>query len=54
MPKDNDQNDHDKEGKHGEHKGMPKSAPKPGHYPPQKIEHNNGKANQSKQPIDRT
>jgi hypothetical protein len=43
MPKDNDQNDQDKEGRHGEHEGMPKPAPKPGHYPPQKIEHSEGR-----------
>jgi hypothetical protein len=54
MPKDNDQNDQDKEGKHGEHKGMPKPAPKPGHYPPQKVEHNDGKADQPKQFVERT
>jgi hypothetical protein len=49
MPKDNDQTDQDdKEGKQGEHKGMPKPTPKLGHYPPQTIEHNDGKTDESK------
>jgi hypothetical protein len=49
MPKENDQNDEDKKGKHGEHKGMQKAATKPGHYPPQKIKRNDVETDQSKQ-----
>jgi hypothetical protein len=50
MPKDNDQNDQDKESKHREQNAMQKPAPNPGHYPPQKIEQNDGRTDQSKQP----
>jgi hypothetical protein len=49
MPTDNDQTDQDKEGKHREQNAMQKSAPNPGHYPPQKIEQNDGRTDQSKQ-----
>jgi hypothetical protein len=40
MPKENDLEDQqDQSGKQGGQKGTPKPEPKPGHYPPQKIKH---------------
>jgi hypothetical protein len=40
MPKENDlDGQQDQGGKHGGQKDMPKPEPKPGHYPPQKVKH---------------
>jgi hypothetical protein len=50
MPKENDlEGQQDQGGKHGGQKGMPKPEPKPGHYPPQKVKHDeDGKTDKSK------
>jgi len=50
MPKENDlEGQQDQGGKHGGQKGMPKPEQKPGHYPPQKVTHDeDGKTDKSK------
>lgn len=50
MPKENDlEGQQDQGGKHGGKKGMPKPEPKPGHFPPQKVKHDeDGKTDKSK------
>jgi hypothetical protein len=49
MPKENDlEGQQDQGGKHGGQKGMQKPEPKSGHYPPQKVKHDeDGKTDKS-------